>query len=176
MEAINVPFLVVDDDDTFRTRLVRALTDRGYIANSASTGDEAIQAVQAGAMFKVILDLRLDSENGIDLIPQLLSRNSMLKIVVLTGYGSIATAIEAIKRGATHYLTKPADVDSIVTAFERDQNTIEAPRIPPSLERVEWEHLQRVLSDFGGNITQAAKALKMHRRSLQRKLAKAPPN
>lgn len=170
-----IDFLVIDDDDTYRARLVKAFIDRGFQAKGASSGNEALQTMASPNPFKVVLDLKLESESGIDLIPALLSQNPLSKIVVLTGYGSIATAIEAMRRGATHYLTKPIDTDSIVSAFEQ-QSQQPLPQKPASLERVEWEHLQRVLTDNGGNITLTAKALKMHRRSLQRKLSKFPPN
>src|SRR5690606_29538385 len=121
------------------------------------------------------LDLRVGTDNGLDLIPELLRLDPATRIVVLTGYGSVATAVEAIRRGAAHYLTKPADTDEILAAFERRSETGDA-ATPPlqamSLDRVEWEHINRVLVDCGGNISEAARVLNIHRRSLQRKLSK----
>jgi two-component system response regulator RegA len=126
-----------------------------------------------------IVDLRMANESGLDIVRQLRELDATVSIIMLTGYGSIATAIEAIKCGADHYLSKPVDVDQILSAFEsirdRERSSPRPPTKVPSLARVEWEHMQRVLADCGGNISQSAKLLGMHRRSLQRKLSKYPP-
>ncbi|MDH5491913.1 MAG: response regulator, partial [Myxococcales bacterium] len=125
-----------------------------------------------------LVDLRMPGRSGLELVQELHALDPTTKIVVLTGYGSIATAIEAVRLGATHYLTKPADVDEILAAFERrDLPPGELPEVPaeaPSLARVEWEHINRVLTECGGNVSQAARRLGIHRRSLQRKLSKYP--
>jgi two-component system response regulator RegA len=169
--------LVVDDDAAFRQRLVKALAARGVDARSAGSADEALalarQAIPKGA----ILDMRMPGSSGLDLIPQLLALSADMQIVVLTGYGSIATAVEAVRRGAINYLTKPLDADQILAAFDSDHAApapVAAENIP-SLARVEWEHIQRILTDCDGNISLAARKLGLHRRSLQRKLGKLPP-
>jgi two-component system response regulator RegA len=126
-----------------------------------------------------IVDLRLRGESGLDIVKNLRESDSTISIIVLTGYGSIATALEAVRRGADHYLSKPVDVDQILAAYETVNSTESGESVPPStvpsLARVEWEHIQRVLTDCGGNVSQAAKLLGLHRRSLQRKLLKFPP-
>jgi two-component system response regulator RegA len=126
----------------------------------------------------VLLDLRMPESNGHDSIATIKTFDSTITIIILTGYGSIAMALQALKSGADHYLSKPVDVDQILSAYEKLGAQIPervAPVTVPSLARVEWEHIQRVLSDCSGNISQAAKLLGIHRRSLQRKLAKYPP-
>jgi two-component system response regulator RegA len=169
--------LVVDDDIAFRTRLVRALASRGVDARGAGSSEEAMLLARQSAPQAAILDMRMPGASGLDLIPQLLSISSTMQIVVLTGYGSIATAVEAVRRGATNYLTKPLDADQILAAFETDHAAPvpAAAESTPSLARVEWEHIQRILTDCDGNISQAARKLGLHRRSLQRKLSKLPP-
>jgi len=121
-----------------------------------------------------VLDLRVEDGSGLDLIPRLKAADPATRIVVLTGFGSIATAVEAVRRGATHYLTKPANADEILAAFAPAGAAVETPLQPMSLDRVEWEHINRVLLECGGNISEAARVLGLHRRSLQRKLAKYP--
>jgi two-component system response regulator RegA len=168
--------LVVDDDDVFRERLVRAFEARGLDAAGAATCDEAVARAQADTPELALVDLRLPGKSGLDVIRELKALDETTNIVVLTGYGSIATAVESVRLGATSYLTKPVDADQILAAFDRQ--TAEAPNaLPqhvPSLARVEWEHIQRVLADCDGNISQAARLLGIHRRSLQRKLSKYP--
>jgi len=169
--------LVVEDDEALRGRLVRAFEERGFEVRAAETADAAKAAVHEETPELVVLDLRVGDDNGLDLIPVLKDADPATRIVVLTGYGSIATALEAVRRGATHYLTKPADADEILAAFTRDQNGASNPPAsiqPMSLDRVEWEHINRVLVECGGNISEAARVLGLHRRSLQRKLAKFP--
>ncbi len=169
--------LIVDDDDALRERLVRALSARGYEARGAADAPAALESARADAPEMCLVDLRMPGPSGLELLKELLEIEPAMQVVMLTGYGSIATAIEAIRLGAVHYLPKPADVDEILGAFTR------APGEPPppgefeaaSLARAEWEHIQRVLSDTNGNVSEAARRLGIHRRSLQRKLQKHPP-
>jgi two-component system, response regulator RegA len=168
--------LVVDDDVTFRTRLVRALGDRGLEVRAAGSYDEAIAAAQRDTPELALVDLRLPTRSGLDVVRALKELDATTVIVVLTGYGSIATAVESVKLGAATYLTKPVDADQILAAFdgERTADAGQGTFAVPSLARVEWEHIQRVLADCGGNLSQAARLLGIHRRSLQRKLSKDP--
>ena len=170
--------LVVDDDATFRTRLARAFESRGFEVRAAADGPIAVELAREESPELAVVDLRMPTGSGLDVVRELKAIDSATNIVVLTGYGSIATALEAVRLGATHYLTKPADVDEILGAFARAHHPPEPQALVdhevPSLARAEWEHIQRVLTDSGGNITQAARLLGLHRRSLQRKLAKYP--
>ncbi len=171
--------LLVDDDRTFCAALAGALRRRGHTVLLAYDYDDAIAEATAWNPDRAVIDLRMPGRGGLELVQALRDALPQLRMVVLTGYGSIATAVEAIKAGAVHYLTKPAEADEILAAFERVQATVEAslpPPPPPRLEEVEWEHLQRVLTDSGGNISEAARRLGMHRRSLQRKLARGRPS
>ena len=176
--AASASVLVVDDDETFRSRLVRALQSRELEAVGARDGEEAVALAKKESPEYAVVDLRMPGMSGLDVVRELKAIDAMTNIVVLTGYGSIATALEAVRLGATHYLTKPADVDDILAAFDRtnrppsDLSVVE--HNVPSLARAEWEHINRVLTDCGGNITQAARLLGLHRRSLQRKLSKYP--
>lgn len=172
--------LVVDDDDAFRVRLVRALAQRGFDVRSASEPREAVQLARAESPEFAVVDLRMPNGSGLELVRDLKAIDAQTNVVVLTGYGSIASAIEAIRLGATHYLPKPATVDEILAAFRRDDvpplTAVDgAAEKTPSLARAEWEHMNRVLTDAGGNISEAARRLGLHRRSLQRKLNKRPP-
>lgn len=173
--------LVVDDDDAYRTRLCRALRARGFEVEAAASVSEAGDRARRFRPQRAILDLRLGDGSGVDLVGELLALDPALQCLVLTGYGSIATAVEAVRRGAIDYLTKPLDADEILLAFEARNREV-GPAVPapevtvPSLHRVEWEHIQRVLTDCGGNISEAARQLGMHRRTLQRKLATRPPD
>jgi two-component system response regulator RegA len=169
--------LVVDDDDVFRGRLVRALAERGFEARGAEGATSALALASGDTPELAVVDLRMPDGSGLDVVRELHAMDPATKIVVLTGYGSIATALEAVRLGATHYLTKPADVDEILRAFEHEKRAPEgsaAIDLAPSLARAEWEHIQRVLTDCGGNVSQAARVLGVHRRSLQRKLSKRP--
>lgn len=170
--------LVVDDDEVFRSRLVRAFTERGFDARGAADGQTAFELAQADSPEYAVVDLRMPDKSGLEVVKGLKQLDPTTNVVVLTGYGSIATAIEAVRLGATHYLTKPADVDDILAGFARAHTPPgELPEVThevPSLARAEWEHINRVLADCGGNISQAARLLGLHRRSLQRKLAKHP--
>ncbi|HUQ02754.1 MAG TPA: response regulator [Kofleriaceae bacterium] len=172
--------LLVDDDEVFRTRMARAFVERGYEVTSAQDFDSAVAHAKAESPELAVLDLKMPGKSGLELVKALLEIDPQTKIIVLTGYGSIATAIDAVRLGATYYLQKPADADEILAAFARGT----APPLDPpdtdyrapSLARAEWEHINRVLSDCGGNISEAARRLGIHRRSLQRKLQKYPPN
>lgn len=169
--------LVVEDDDAFRDGLARALTRRAHRVTAAAGSEEALALTVANPPEAAILDLKLrGTESGLHLIAPLKGCNPNMRIVLLTGYASIATAVEAIKLGATHYLAKPADVDDILAALDRDQGQADAQPVtqPLPIERLEWEHIQKVLAEYDGNISATARALRMHRRTLQRKLAKKP--
>lgn len=169
--------LVIDDDETFNTVLSRALVRRGFAVSSAASPQAALDLAQCTAPDRVVLDLNLAGQSGLGLISPLLAINDQCRIVVLTGYASIATAVDAIKLGATQYLAKPVDVDTLLAAFgagDRLALSSVATAEPLSVGRLAWEHIQRVLHENGGNISATARQLKMHRRTLQRKLAKRP--
>jgi two-component system, response regulator RegA len=171
--------LVVDDDATLRERLAVAFRRRGYEVRTAGNHGEAIALAQQDSPELAVVDLRMPGPSGLELIRDLKAIDPETRIVVLTGYGSIATTIDAMRLGAVHYLQKPADADEIIAAFARG----EAPPLEPgssdfavpSLDRVRWEHISRVLSDCSGNVSEAARRLGVHRRSLQRILQKYPP-
>jgi len=170
--------LIVDDDATFRGRLNKALTSRGYQTFEAANFDEAITRAREAKPGRAIVDLKMPGKSGLELIAELARMDPDIQMVVLTGYGSIATAVEAVRLGAIDYLSKPLDTDQILAAFEKDADsptTLTDTTPPPSLARVEYEHIQRVLADCGGNISETARRLGIHRRSLQRKLGKLPP-
>lgn len=165
--------LVVDDDDAFRERLVRAFVSRGLDAFGAATCAEAKRVAAAESPELAVVDLRLGHEDGLELVRDLHTIDPTTRVLMLTGYGSIATAVEAVRRGAVDYLQKPADADDILARLEGDGPKRDEAHVP-SLARVEWEHIQRVMSDCDGNVSEAARRLGVHRRSLQRKLAKRP--
>lgn len=169
--------LLIDDDLTLLSVMANAMTRRGQQPLTASTHEQALSLGANPNVTRVVLDLRLGEASGLRLIAPLLQENPELKIVVLTGYASIATAVEAIKLGAHHYLTKPADVDDILGAFQDGelpaQSAADEDR-PTSLERAEWEYIQQTLQACDGNVSAAAKRLGLHRRTLQRKLQKRP--
>ena len=172
--------VVIDDDEIFRTRLCRAFAQRAWRALGAPSGEVATGLVEEHEPDLVVIDLRLAEESGLDVIGQVRKRDAEAKIIMLTGYGSIATALTAIKEGADDYISKPADVEQILAAYRKAMGNDAAENdetpLAPSLARVEWEHMQRVLADCGGNISKAARVLGIHRRSLQRKLEKYPPS
>ncbi|MEO5811788.1 MAG: response regulator transcription factor [Rhodanobacter sp.] len=174
------PLLLVDDDATFVQVLARALTSRGFRVITANTLAEALVLARQHHPRYCVLDLKLGDENGLRLIPELHTLLPDIRILLLTGYASIATAVEAIKRGAHDYLAKPVDADAVVRALldgdadNEDEEPPEAPEQPLALRRLEWEHIQRVLTDCDGNISETARRLGMHRRTLQRKLNKHP--
>jgi len=167
--------LIVDDDAPFRTRLMRAFADRGLEVRGAGGLDDAMAAARTESPELALVDLRLPGCTGLDLIRALKDLDPATNIVVLTGYGSIATAVESLRLGATSYLTKPVDADQILAAFDNEpRGTARPVHAVQPLARVEWEHIQRVLADCDGNVSQAARLLGIHRRSLQRKLSKDP--
>lgn len=168
--------LLVDDDAVLLTVMARAFARRGYQPVCAASGGEALAALGDVAIPQAVVDLRMPDGNGLQLIPKLLQLNPALCIVVLTGYASIATAVEAVKLGAHQYLTKPADVDDIIHAFDYAPGANDASfdAAPTPLGRVEWEYIQKVLIECEGNVSAAAKRLGLHRRTLQRKLQKRP--
>ncbi len=169
--------LIIDDDGTFNDILTRAFRRRGLEAEGAKSVEEARQKAAELHPAQVVLDLNLAGSSGMALIPELLAANPDCRIVILTGYASIATAVEAIKLGAVQYLAKPVELDAILAAFgetEEPDAEFVAPDEPLSVDRLEWEHIQRVLHENEGNISATARALKMHRRTLQRKLSKRP--
>jgi two-component system response regulator RegA len=168
--------LVVDDDATFRRVLARALQRRGYEVMTADSVETAIELANEQAPEYAVIDLKMQGASGLELVKYLHQLDAETRMVVLTGYASIATAVEAIKLGATHYLAKPANADEVVAAFARTEGDADLAvnEQPLSVDRLEWEHIQRVLQENEGNISATARALKMHRRTLQRKLAKYP--
>lgn len=168
--------LLVDDDPVYRERLARAIAARGFEVRTAGEAGEAVRLAEAESPELAVVDLRMPGESGLELLARLKAIDPTTRVLVLTGYGSIATALEAVRLGAVHYLTKPADVDEILAAFDREGLHPEALEVAtPSLARVEWEHIQRVLSDCGGNLSEASRRLGLHRRSLQRKAARSRP-
>jgi two-component system response regulator RegA len=183
-DEMNESILIIEDDDTFSATLLRALKRRGYAAQAAKSVPAALGLAQASAPDWVVLDLNLDGASGLTLIPRLREISAECRIVVLTGYASITTAVDAIKLGAVQYLAKPVDVDTLLRAFghtlQADESLPEAStaaaisQVPMSVDRMEWEHIQRVLREHKGNISSTARALNMHRRTLQRKLLKRP--
>ncbi len=168
--------LIVDDDEVFCEVLADAVTDRGYRAYVAHDTDSGIHQAQEHEPEYAVIDLRLGQESGLKMVQTLHSLDENTRIVMLTGYASVATAVEAIKLGAVHYLTKPADADEILAALHKEEGDASVPLSgnPLSVKRLEWEHLQKVLNECDGNISAAARKLRMHRRTLQRKLAKRP--
>lgn len=167
--------LVVDDDEVLRSQLQRAFVRRGFTVRCAD-GYEA--AVSQASEFKpelAIIDLKMSGKSGIELLVELRRLLPHIKVVVLTGYASIGNAVDAIKLGAVNYVTKPADADQLLAAFSARPLLTDAHFAPPSLAEAEWEHIQRVLAECGGNISAAAQMLRIPRRTLQRKLKKLSP-
>jgi two-component system response regulator RegA len=171
--SANESFLLVDDDEVFCQVLARALGKRGHQVKTASTISQALALADSHSFHKAVIDLKMQDETGLQLIPELKKRQADIAIVMLTGYSSIATTVEAIKLGATNYLCKPASTEEILNAFN-NKSSADIPATPPSVDRVEWEHIQKVLNEYDGNISATARALGMHRRTLQRKLHKRP--
>jgi two-component system, response regulator RegA len=181
MNPENAPrtLLLVDDDDTFRNRLAHALGKRNCEVWPAADADRAVQRARLDSPELAIVDLRMPGQSGLALIRALLDIDPDTRILVLTAYGSIATALEAVRLGAKGFLQKPASVDEILLALTADTDHVtrsgpEPPSQVPTLARAEWEHINRVLAECQGNVCQAARLLGVHRRTLQRKLAKRP--
>lgn len=171
--------LLVDDTFVLRERLSMAMQQRGFRVESAGNFDEAVQVFRARPTDLAVLDLRMPGKSGLELLRKLLEIKPNTRVIILSGFGSIPASIDAVRAGAVNFLSKPADADDILGAFVRGDD----PSVPegslafpaPSLARNEWEHIHRVLSDCGGNISEAARRLGIHRRSLQRKLRKRAP-
>lgn len=168
--------LVIDDDERLRERLAQAFVERGLEVVTAADHARALQAVREAPFDRAVIDLRMPGPNGLVVLQDLLAIQPALQVVIVTGYGSIATAVEAMRLGARDYLTKPANADQILAAFEADPDapTEDIDFEIPSLARLEHEHIERVLQECNGNISKAARVLGMHRRTLQYKLAKFP--
>jgi two-component system response regulator RegA len=158
--------------------MARALGTRGFEVTRVATAAAAIASARADSPECALVDLRLPDGHGLDVVADLHAIDPTTRIVVLTGYGAIATAVESLKRGASDYLAKPVDADQVASAFDLQAGAADRPRefTVPSLARVEWEHIQRVMTECQGNVSQAARVLGLHRRSLQRKLSKYPVN
>jgi two-component system, response regulator RegA len=174
---MNALTLIIDDDPAFNAILVRTLERRGHPAKGTLDPAGALAMASELKPPRIVLDLNLNGSSGLALIPELLVINPDCRIVVLTGYASITTAVDAIKLGAIQYLAKPVEIEAILSAFDNDEGPdldLPAPDEPLSVDRLEWEHIQRVLNENDGNVSATARALKMHRRTLQRKLSKHP--
>ncbi|HEY7229224.1 MAG TPA: ActR/PrrA/RegA family redox response regulator transcription factor [Pseudolabrys sp.] len=168
--------LIVEDDHSFSQRLAKALEQRGFIVTTAGSVAEGLLQVEKAAPAYAVVDMRLDDGNGLDVISALKNRRPDARAIILTGYGNIATAVNAVKLGAVDYLAKPADADDVVAALLAQDNTkIEPPENPMSADRVRWEHIQRIYELCGRNVSETARRLNMHRRTLQRILAKRAP-
>lgn len=173
--TLNNRLLIVDDDAVFTEVLARALRKRDLQVERAHDSKRALELVNSFAPDRVTLDLKMVEESGLQLLPELLKIHPQAKVVVLTGYSSIATAVQAMKLGAINYLCKPANAQEILSAFDSQvQEDIALEPNPVSVSRLEWEHIQRVLEENEGNVSATARALGMHRRTLQRKLQKRP--
>jgi two-component system response regulator RegA len=169
--------LLADDDSAYRQRLARALTARGHRVTQAVDGAEALEILSDHDIEAAILDLKMPKQNGLEVLRSILIIRPGLRVLIHTGYGSIASAMEAVRLGACDYCIKPTDIEKLLDSLAT-QTTSPVPEIElptPSLERVEWEHIHRVIADCHGNISEAARVLGLHRRSLQRKLQKYPP-
>jgi two-component system, response regulator RegA len=168
--------LIVEDDKSFLLRLARAMETRGFIVTTAeSVADGLLQVERAAPAFAVV-DMRLGDGNGLDVISAMKKRRPEARAIILTGYGNIATAVNAVKLGAVDYLAKPVDADDVAAALlALDNKKIEPPENPMSADRVRWEHIQRIYELCGRNVSETARRLNMHRRTLQRILAKRAP-
>jgi two-component system response regulator RegA len=168
--------LLVDDDTVFLNVLANAMQKRGFEVTCATSAETAMTIATEDPPEFAVVDLKMSGNSGLVLVRQLANLNAGIKTVVLTGYASITTAVEAIKLGATHYLAKPVDADEIISAFNKQSGDTEVAVAanPLSVDRLEWEHIQRVLAEHDGNVSATARSLNMHRRTLQRKLGKNP--
>ena len=175
-ELRNNTFLIVDDDPVFSQVMSRSLTRRGYNTIVAESAEEALPLIEQHQPSLASLDLKMEGDTGLNLLPSLLKLVPDCKVIILTGYSSIATAVEAIKLGAVNYLPKPADTDEILAALKQTgaNPSQEIADKPMSVNRLTWEHIQKVLTENDGNISATARQLGMHRRTLQRKLQKRP--
>lgn len=168
--------LLVDDDRPFLTRLARAMEQRGFVVETADTVEDAVAKVKKTAPAYAVIDMRLTDGNGLDVVTAIRERRDDSRMVILTGYGNIATAVTAVKLGAVDYLSKPADADDVYAALTLSGGDRAAPpENPMSADRVRWEHIQRVYEMCDRNVSETARRLNMHRRTLQRILAKRAP-
>lgn len=168
--------LIVDDDAPFRTRLARAMDGRGFETTALESVEEGINHVRRTPPAYAVIDLRLEDGNGLDVVEAIRETRSDARVIVLTGYGAIATAVAAVRAGAVDYLAKPADADDIENALRApDSEKPPPPENPMSADRVRWEHIQRVFELCDRNVSETARRLNMHRRTLQRILAKRSP-
>ena len=168
--------LIVDDDNPFRERLARAMEKKGFIVCQADGVKKGIEIAKLKKPSFAVIDLRLNDGNGLEVVKQIQNSNSGSKIIMLTGYGNIPTAVAAIKEGAIDYLSKPADADDVEKALLADPNSkAQPPENPMSADRVKWEHIHRVFELCNRNVSETARRLKMHRRTLQRILSKRSP-
>ncbi|MEE9375330.1 MAG: ActR/PrrA/RegA family redox response regulator transcription factor [Rhizobiaceae bacterium] len=176
MEGIQPSLLLVDDDRPFLQRLGRAMESRGFSVTLAETVKDGINFAENNSPDYAVIDMRLEDGNGLDVVSALHQYNEDTRVIVLTGYGNIATAVSAIKRGAIDYLAKPADADDVYNALMQHPDEKAAPpENPMSADRVRWEHIQRVYELCDRNVSETARRLNMHRRTLQRILAKRAP-
>ncbi|WFR95248.1 ActR/PrrA/RegA family redox response regulator transcription factor [Rhizobium tumorigenes] len=168
--------LIVDDDGPFLRRLARAMETRGFLVETADSVAEGVTKSKAHPPKYAVIDLRLGDGNGLDVIEAIRQRRDDTRVIVLTGYGNIATAVTAVKLGAVDYLSKPADADDVYAALtQRPGGKADVPENPMSADRVRWEHIQRVYEMCERNVSETARRLNMHRRTLQRILAKRAP-
>jgi len=171
--------LIVDDDQVLRSQLSRAMASRGLHVGTAANYDEAVAELEVALPDLAVVDLRMPGESGLAVLQEIKRRSPATKVIVLTGYGSIANAVEAMRLGAMNYVTKPADADQILEALHHNETSVSEPESldvkRPSLAESEWNHIQKVLADCDGNISRAAKILDIPRRTLQRKLKKLAP-
>ncbi len=168
--------LIVDDDNPFRERLARAMERKGFLVSQAESAKKGIEAVKLKKPAFAVVDLRLTDGSGLEVVKEIQNSNSISRIIMLTGYGNIPTAVAAIKQGAIDYLAKPADADDVEKALLADPSSrAEPPENPMSADRVKWEHIHRVFELCNRNVSETARRLKMHRRTLQRILSKRSP-
>src|SRR6266852_5673695 len=173
---VDASLLIVDDDKAFLERLARAMEGRGFEVKTADSVAAGIAAVQESPPAFAVVDMRLGDGSGIEVISALKDRRPEARGIILTGYGNIATAVNAVKLGAVDYLSKPADADDVAAVLlARDGGKVEPPENPMSADRVRWEHIQRIYELCGRNVSETARRLNMHRRTLQRILAKRAP-
>ena len=176
LEAAEKTLLIVDDDKPFLDRLARAMESRGFAVSACRSVAEGLQAIASAPPAFAVVDMRLGDGNGLDVISELKAKRPDARGIILTGYGNIATAVTAVKLGAFDYLAKPADADEIFARLMATQHDRAAvPENPMSADRVRWEHIQRIYELCGRNVSETARRLSMHRRTLQRILAKRAP-
>ncbi|MBB42667.1 MAG: two-component system response regulator [Rhodospirillaceae bacterium] len=175
-KGLNGSLLIVDDDAPFRDRLAKAMTQRGFEVETAASFEAGRAKIMAIKPAYAVLDLRLQDGSGLDLVPDIRANQTDAQVIILTGYGNIATAVAAVKAGAIDYLAKPTDADQIEAALLTQSSTLPPPpENPMSADRVRWEHIQRVYEQCDRNVSETARRLNMHRRTLQRILAKRAP-